>query len=181
MSAFLQGGARLVQIRQKSGSTSDFLAVVRHAAAEGRPLGARIIVNDRADIAAIARADAVHVGQEDLSIADVRRITGDDTGVGVSTHTTEQVDEAVAEAAAYVAVGPIFRTATKETGYGPRGLDLVKYAAGQGTPIVAIGGITLDRAGAVLEAGAASVAVISDLLSTGDPERRVREYVAALS
>ena len=180
-SAFLRGGARVLQVRQKSGSHAALLAVTRAAVSEGERLRARIIVNDRADIAAMAGAAGVHVGQQDLAPADVRRIAGDDLAVGLSTHSTTQVDEALAQGAAYVAVGPVFRTRTKETGYDPRGLDLVRYAARTGTPIVAIGGITLARAPSVLEAGAASVAVISDLLVSGDPEGRLREYMAALS
>ena len=180
-SAFLRGGARLLQIRQKSGGSADWLAIVRHAVTEGRPLGARVIVNDRADLAAIAGADGVHVGQDDLPVPDVRRIAGEDALVGLSTHTAAQVDAARQQGVGYIAVGPIFRTATKDTGYDPRGLELARYAAGTGTPTVAIGGITVQRAPEVLAAGVSSVAVISDLLSTGDPEARVRDYLAALS
>jgi thiamine-phosphate pyrophosphorylase len=180
-SAFLRGGARLLQIRQKSGTGAELLAVTRHAVGEGRSLGARIVVNDRADVAAIAGADGVHVGQDDLSISDVRHIAGPNLDIGLSTHTTVQVDEALGQGVAYVAVGPVFRTGTKDTGYDPRGLELVRYAAGKGTPVVAIGGMTLARAPAVIDAGAASVAVVSDLLATNDPEGRVREYVATLS
>ena len=179
-SAFLRGGARLLQIRQKSGSGADLLGVVRHAVAESRDAGARVIVNDRADIAAMAAADGVHVGQTDLSLADVLAIAGAEAFCGLSTHTTEQVDEALASPAAYVAVGPVYRTGTKDTGYDPRGLELVRHAAEKGKPVVAIGSLTLERAPDVLAAGASSVAVISDLLVTGDPEGRVREYVAAL-
>jgi thiamine-phosphate pyrophosphorylase len=179
-SAFLRGGARLLQIRQKSGSGADLLGVVRHAVGESRDAGARIIVNDRADIAAMASADGVHVGQTDLSLADVLAIVGPGAFCGLSTHTPGQVDEALASPAAYVAVGPVYRTRTKETGYDPPGLELVRRAAEKGKPVVAIGGMTLSRAPEVLAAGASSVAVISDLLVTGDPEGRVREYVAAL-
>jgi thiamine-phosphate pyrophosphorylase len=128
----------------------------------------------------MANAHGVHVGQSDLPAADVRRIAGPARWIGVSTHTPEQVDEAVQAPVAYVAVGPVFRTGTKDTGYDPRGLDLVRYAAGTGVPVVAIGGITLERAADVLAAGASAVAVISDLLVTGDPEARAREYVGAL-
>ena len=180
IAAFVRGGARLLQIRQKSGDAEGFVALVREAIAIGRPLGARVIVNDRADIAALAGADGVHVGQTDLAVADVRRVGGDRLAIGLSTHTTAQVDEAVADGVSYVAVGPVFRTATKDTGYDARGLDLVRYAAAGGAPVVAIGGITLERAAGVLAAGATSVAVISDLVASGDAERRVREYVAAL-
>ena len=178
--AFIRGGARLLQIRQKSGDAEGFVSLVRDAIAIGRPRGAQVIVNDRADIAALTGADGVHVGQTDLSVADVRRIGGEGLVIGLSTHTTAQVDEALAAGVSYVAVGPVFRTATKDTGYDARGLDLVRYAAAGGAPVVAIGGITLERAAGVLAAGATSVAVISDLVASGDAERRVRAYVDAL-
>jgi thiamine-phosphate pyrophosphorylase len=138
-----------------------------------------VIVNDRADIARMADANGVHVGQEDLEVEAARAVVGEHAIVGLSTHTREQVDAALSTSASYVAVGPIFTTATKDTGYDARGLDLVAYAAGRGKPIVAIGGITLERAPDVIAAGAAAVAVISDLL-TDDIERRVRAFVSAL-
>lgn len=122
-------------------------------------------------------AVGVHVGQDDLPVDEARRLLGPDAIVGVSTHDREQVDRALAGAASYVAVGPVYGTATKDTGYTARGLDLVRYAAGRGKPIVAIGGITLARAPAVLAAGASSLAVITDLLS-GDPEARARAFLA---
>ena len=113
----------------------------------------------------MAGAAGVHVGQTDLPATVAQAIAGTGAIVGVSTHTGQQVDEAVAGPARYIAVGPIFRTATKETGYEPRGLDLVRYAAQSGKPVVAIGGISLENAPSVLEAGASAVAVISDLVS----------------
>ena len=179
-SAYFRGGARLLQIRQKSGTSADLLSTVRDVVAEGHPLNARIIVNDRADVAAMAGADGVHVGQEDLSIPDVRRVAGSGLLVGISTHTAEQVDQALPHGVAYVAVGPVFRTATKDTGYDPRGLELVRYAAGKGVPVVAIGGITLERAPQVIAAGADAVAVISDLLTPPDPAARAARYIEVL-
>lgn len=107
-------------------------------------------------------------------------MVGPDAIVGLSTHSASQVVAAVATDATYIAVGPIFATATKDTGYGPRGVELVAAAARHGRPIVAIGGITLDNAAAVIAAGAAAVAVIGDLLRDGDIEGRVRAYRAAL-
>ena len=111
---------------------------------------------------------------------NARAIVGADAVVGVSTHDAAQVDAALATSASYVAVGPIFRTGTKETGYEPRGIALIREAAGRGKPVVAIGGITLDTAAQVIEAGAASVAVISDLM-VDDPEERVRQYLRILA
>jgi thiamine-phosphate pyrophosphorylase len=125
---------------------------------------AQLIVNDRADIARLAGADGGHVGQDDIPPAAVRRIVGDVSIVGVSTHTTTQ---------------------TKATGYDKVGLEMVREAArkcrARGLPLVAIGGITLENAVSVLEAGAASVAVISDLLTGGDPEARAATFVDKLS
>ena len=134
-----------------------------------------MIVNDRADIARLGGADGVHVGQDDLSPAMARQVLGGEAIVGLSTHSIEQVRAASRLPIDYIAVGPIFGTTSKETGYGGVGTTLVREArallseAGLETPIVAIGGITLERAASVIDAGASSVAVISDLLSTGDP------------
>ena len=145
-----------------------------------------MVVNDRADIARLAGADGVHVGQEDLDPPSVRRLVGGSAVIGLSTHSADQVRAALAMPVDYIAVGPVFGTSTKDTGYGEVGLQLVRDAAaivkesGAGKPIVAIGGITLERASDVIRSGAACVAVISDLLSTGDPQARVREYVSRL-
>ena len=179
--ACLEGGARLFQVRQKGHETGGaaLLATVRAIVAAARPAGAPVIVNDRADIAAMAEADGVHVGQQDLPPDTARRIAGARAIVGLSTHTPEQVDAALDGDADYVAVGPVFSTATKDTGYEARGLDLVRYAAGRGKPVVAIGGITLANAPSVLEAGADSVAIISDLLSDADVTTRIRQFVTA--
>ncbi len=109
------------------------------------------------------------------------RSLGPDAIVGLSTHTDAQIAAAARTTATYIAVGPIYGTATKDTGYTARGLDLVRMAATTGRPVVAIGGITLARAPEVLEAGATSVAVISDLLTDGDPELRVRLFLSRLA
>jgi thiamine-phosphate pyrophosphorylase len=175
--ACLRGGARLLQLRCKSESSRRFLALADALVAAARPSGARIIVNDRADIARMSGAAGVHVGQDDLSVADVRGILGPDAIVGLSTHDPAQVDAALATTATYIAVGPVYVTGTKDTGYEPRGLDLVRYAAGRGRPVAAIGGITLARAPAVLAAGASTLAVITDLVA-GEPEARTRAYLA---
>ena len=147
--------------------------------------GARIIVNDRADVARLADAAGVHVGQEDLAPEAVRRLIGPDRLIGFSTHSTAQLDLAVQQPIDYVAVGPVFGTASKDTGYEAVGLRLVEEAAKRvaprGLPVVAIGGITLERAADVIRAGASSVAVISDLLATGDPRARVSQYLDRLS
>lgn len=144
---------------------------------------AAVIVNDRVDIARLSGAAGVHVGQNDLSPQAARDQLGADAIVGSSTHTLAQVAAALEMPVNYVAVGPVFGTRTKDTGYTAVGLELVRDAArlaGE-RPIVAIGGVTLATAASVLAAGAASVAVIGDLLATGDPATRVREYLQCLT
>ena len=183
--ALLDGGARFLQLRAKHLPSAELLDLAAAIAELARPRGARLIVNDRADLARLANADGVHLGQDDLPPAAVRAIVGGDAIVGVSTHTLDQIDRAVAEPVSYVAIGPVFGTTTKATGYEAVGLEIVRAAAERaarrGLPLVAIGGITLATAASVIASGAASVAVIGDLLATGDPEARTREYVVRLS
>lgn len=175
-STFLHAGVRLLQVRAKDQASGAFLQLARDIVSAARPHGAAVIVNDRADIAVLAGAAGVHVGQDDLSPDAVRRLMP--TGIlGLSTHTRSQFDAALLTPATYVAVGPIFGTTTKGTGYAALGLEFVKWAASRsGRPVVAIGGITAENAGEVIAAGAASVAVISDLLAS-DPAERVRRYL----
>lgn len=137
-------------------------------------------MNDRADIARLAAADGVHLGQDDLAPAAARVILGPSATIGLSTHTVSQLDAAATEPVDYIAIGPVFGTATKDTGYDAVGLEMVRRAATYGRPVVAIGGITLDTAASVIAAGARSVAVIGDLLTSGDPTARVRAYVERL-
>jgi len=182
LAAFVDGGARFIQLRDKSPSSGARLALADAAVALTRPAGAWLVINDRADIARMCGADGVHVGQDDLPVAAARGIAGAKALLGVSTHDEAQLQAAIATDADYIAVGPIYGTATKDTGYTARGLDLLRRAASiAGRPVVAIGGITLARAGEPIAAGAASVAVISDLLTGGDPRARVRAFLEALS
>jgi thiamine-phosphate pyrophosphorylase len=187
---YLSGGARLIQVRAKRAGSGAYLRTCEEVVSLGREFAALVIVNDRADIARLAGASGVHVGQEDLQPAAVRAIVGSDAIVGLSTHTLDQVRAARGEPIDYLAVGPVFGSTTKATGYAAVGLEMVRNAArvngevGESEvarPIVAIGGITLEHAEAVVRAGATTVAVVSDLLSTGDPESRVRAYVELLS
>lgn len=181
-SAFLAGGARLIQLRAPACGGRQLLAWCDELVAAARPLGARVIVNDRADIALLAGAGGVHVGQTDLGAASARRLLPPGAAVGISTHSAAEVDRSAREPVSYVAVGPVYRTATKRSNCAPVGLELVRYAARvQQRPVVAIGGITLERAPAVLAAGASAVAVVSDLLVGGDPARRAGDYAARLA
>lgn len=179
LDAFLAGGARFIQLRDKTARTASLVALADAAVSRTHAVAARLIVNDRADVVRLSGADGVHVGQDDLPVEDVRRILGPDAIVGLSTHDEAQIDCACGTSATYIAVGPIYGTQTKNTGYSARGLDLLRYAVSRAgaRPVVAIGGITLERAPEALAAGAASVAVISDLLS-GDPRERVQAFLA---
>jgi thiamine-phosphate pyrophosphorylase len=184
--AYLNGGARFLQIRGKSLSGAAFLELASRIREIAHAAGAILVVNDRADIARLSGADGVHVGQDDLTAQAARAIVGPRAVLGLSTHTGPQIDAAVLQPVTYIAVGPVFGTSTKATGYDAVGLDLVRYAAGacsdfSDTLLVAIGGITLDRAVDVIEAGASSVAVITDLIANGHPEARVRAYLARLA
>jgi len=177
--AVLDGGATLMQVRGKALSSGELLEVSRRIVALAAPYRAAVVVNDRADLAVLAGAAGVHVGQDDLSPADARAIVGPDALVGVSTHSVDQIAVAARAPVSYIAVGPVFGTTTKHTGYAAVGLDLVRHAAAGGGDVVAIGGVTLDRVGQVFAAGATSVAVISDLLTGGDPAARTRAFVDA--
>ncbi|MGH9371655.1 MAG: thiamine phosphate synthase [Vicinamibacterales bacterium] len=176
--ACFRGGARLLQIRVKAAGSASFLALADDVVAAARTWDATVVVNDRPDIARMAGAGGVHVGHDDLPPDAVRALFGPGL-IGLSTHDERQVDEALAAPIDYLAVGPIFETGTKDTGYGARGLRLVHYASGRGKPVVAIGGIDLERAPEVIRAGASAVAVISDLLRE-NPEHRTRAYLATV-
>ena len=181
--ALLAGGARWLQLRAKGWESGPMLELAAAIQSEVERTGGALIVNDRADVAVLARADGVHVGQDDLAPADARRLVGASAIVGISTHTPAQMEAAVQEEVSYLAIGPVFGTGTKVTGYEAVGLEAVRAAVAaaqpRGLPVVAIGGITLDRARSVIDSGAASVAVISDLL-VGDPESRARAFMQAL-
>jgi len=181
--AFLSAGARLLQLRFKEMPSGAFLDLARAILEDASAAAATIIINDRADIAALADAPGLHVGQTDLSPADARTVIGPSRILGLSTHTREQWEQALREPISYVAIGPVFGSVTKQTGYDAIGLETVRQvstaAAACGVPAVAIGGITIGNAISVIEAGAASVAVIGDLLR-GNPEARCREFLRAL-
>lgn len=168
-----------MQLRNKRASPRDIHLQTREFVEHLSPHGVRLIVNDRADIAAMAGAGGVHVGQEDLAVEEVRAICGPPAWVGVSTHNLDQLREAAATSADYIAVGPVFPTATKENPDPVVGIELLREARGlTRKPIVAIGGITVERAAEVFRAGADSVAVIRDLALARDPAARAREYLA---
>lgn len=158
-------GVTLIQLREKVDPPSKFYTEAEAALRVARDRGVRIIVNDRVDIALALRADGVHLGQEDLAPEAARRILGDAAIIGFSTHNLEQARLAAQMPVDYVAIGPIFATATKRSANPPVGLTgLARFRQVLGKiPLVAIGGITSENSGLVLGAGADAVAVISDI------------------
>jgi thiamine-phosphate pyrophosphorylase len=170
-------------LRAKHLSSAELLDHAERLVHAAGAYGASVIVNDRVDVALLAGAAGAHVGQEDLPPAAARRLLGPNSVIGYSTHTPAQIEAAVHEPVTYIAIGPVFGTATKATGYEPVGLDRVREAAriASDRPVVAIGGITLETAPHVIAAGASSVAVIGDLLTHGDPAARVAAFCRVLS
>jgi thiamine-phosphate pyrophosphorylase len=181
--AFLDGGAPLIQLRAKHLPSASLLALCDAVVGVAEPYGASVIVNDRVDVARMSGATGVHVGQDDLAPRAARLLLGPGAVVGYSTHTAPQIQSAAIEPVTYIAIGPVFGTRTKATGYEPVGVAGVSEAVdlSGGVPVVAIGGITLDTAPSVIEAGASAVAVIADLVATSDPRRRVRAFLDALA
>jgi thiamine-phosphate pyrophosphorylase len=172
------GGCTVLQYRNKSGNARLMLEQAREVK-RGVGGNVKLIMNDRADLCLVAEFDGVHVGQEDLSPESVRGIIGPDRWLGVSTHSPEQVQEADRSSADYIAIGPVFSTASKERPDPVVGLEGVCRARElTRKPLVAIGGITRANAASVIEAGADSVAVISDLL--GEPRKSAEEFFRVL-
>ena len=176
------GGARLVQLRFKGQSASDFLDIAYRARTICQQHGCLLIINDRADIARAVDADGLHIGQDDLPYAAARRVLGPDKIIGVSTHSPAQAVAAERDGADYIGFGPLFGTRTKATGYNARGLDQLREIRAQTSlPIVAIGGISTGRARAVLAAGADAVAMISDIVLSQQVQAKVRQTLLELS
>src|SRR3954452_19940773 len=148
--AFLDGGARFLQLRAKTMSSGALLETASAIVELTRSCGATLIVNDRADIARLAAADGVHVGQDDLAPSAVRALVGPTAIVGLSPHSDRQIDGTKTEPIPYVAIGPVFETTTKDSGLNRIGLEMVRAAAAgasaRGLPLVAIGGITAQMA-----------------------------------
>ena len=169
-------GVRLFQYRNKRGSSREVLQASSTLAAELVQRGALFFVNDRPDVAFLSGASGVHVGQKDLPVAESRRVLGQGKLLGISTHNLEQFRAAAETDADYIALGP-----SKADPDPVAGTAMIREARKlTRKPIVAIGGITLDRAKEVMEAGADSVAVISDILRAADPGKRARQFLSLL-
>jgi thiamine-phosphate pyrophosphorylase len=171
--AILAGGARLLQLRAKHAPTRAFVALARAVKARADRAGARLIINDRADVAALVGADGVHLGQDDLPPAAARAMLGPGRIIGHSTHDLAQVDAAVrAGGIDYLAFGPIYRTRSKRRPDPAQGIAALAAARARcPLPLVAIGGIGAGEMAAVLAAGADAVAVIRAIAGAADPAR----------
>jgi thiamine-phosphate pyrophosphorylase len=177
-----ESGVGLIQVRDKHASARALFEASKGLVDRLSPKGVRVIVNDRPDVASMVGAGGVHVGQDDLAVEAARACCGEGLWVGVSTHNLEQFQQATTTSADYIAVGPIFPTATKENPDPVVGLDLIRAARRlTRKPLVAIGGITVQSAESVYRAGADSIAVVGDLLSAPKPEMRAAEYIAIAS
>jgi thiamine-phosphate pyrophosphorylase len=179
------GGARLIQLREKQASPREFYREAQEALKVARERNVTLIINDRADIALALEADGVHLGQDDLSPEAARRLLGEHSIIGYSTHSLEQLNAAARLPVTYVAFGPIFPTRSKEKPDEVVGLSLLtraRAALPSSILLVAIGGITRANARAALDAGADAVAVISALVSAPDEiARRTREFLGDLT
>jgi thiamine-phosphate pyrophosphorylase len=181
----IEGGAAFIQLREKHLSPREFYGEAEEALRVARARGAKLIVNDRADIALALGADGVHLGQDDMPPEAARALLGGGAVIGFSTHSVEQAIAAARLPVDYVAVGPVFATTSKENPdpvVGLEGLRRVRESVG-GVPVVAIGGVTRENAPAALASGADSVAVISALLAPENPSeitRLTRDFLARL-
>jgi thiamine-phosphate pyrophosphorylase len=170
VSRMVAGGASFIQLREKSLSPAEFFVQARRAIAVARQGGARLIINDRVDIALAVDADGVHLGQDDLPPVAARSVLGPEKIIGFSTHNYAQAMEAATFPVDYIAVGPIFATSSKQNPdpvVGLKELEHIRAAVPRQIPLVAIGGINFENVAEVVRAGADSVAVISSIVKDG--------------
>jgi thiamine-phosphate pyrophosphorylase len=172
-------GVQTIQLRIKDLSDEGVRSQIAAALPLTKKAGCQLIVNDHWRAAIDLGADYVHLGQEDLAAADLDALRAAGVSVGISTHSDEELETALAAGPAYIALGPIYETKLKAMKWAPQGLErLGEWKRRIGSlPLVAIGGITPDRAGAVMSAGADSIAVITDFMSAPHPEARVRLWL----
>ncbi len=175
----VRAGARFVQLRVKDPSLANVRREVTEALATTRAAGASLVVNDHWELAIELGAPWVHLGQEDLAKADPAAIAEAGVALGVSTHDGAELDTALAVDPDYVALGPIWATKLKKMKWAPQGLDTLRdWVARAGRPVVAIGGLTPERARLVLEAGAGAAAVVTDLVMADEPEAQIARWIA---
>ncbi len=172
-------GVALIQLRMKEVPDHEVLPAIRQALALCNASGVTLVVNDYWQAAITAGASYLHLGQSDLAASDVAAIRRADIKLGISTHSLEELDIALKYEPDYVALGPIYETTLKAMPYGPQGLPrIAEWKAITKLPLVAIGGITLERAPGVYAAGADCIAVVSDVILNNNPDQRVREWLS---
>jgi thiamine-phosphate pyrophosphorylase len=176
----VSGGVDVVQLREKDLPDDELVALANAARALCERLGALLIVNDRPSVALEAGADGVHVGQEDMPVAEVREMVGPDMLIGLSTHAPQEIDAVDGALVDYIGVGPVHETPTKP-GRPAVGLELIRYAAAHAeVPFFAIGGLHAGNLAAAIDAGASRVCVLRAVSGAEDPERAARALRAAL-
>ena len=176
-----ENGATLIQYRDKQNDIRTMIDMARDIKLALEGTGVPLIINDRVDITLAAKADGVHLGQEDMDTADFAALRRKGVRIGLSTHDESELERALSLGPEYVALGPVYPTLLKKMKWDPQGLERVtrwKQMAGE-TPLVAIGGLTPERLPGVFAAGADSAAVVTDIQLADDPEARTREWVAA--
>lgn len=179
--AAVEGGAGVVQLREKELATRAFVESARRLKALLEPRGIPLIVNDRVDVALAAGADGVHLGQEDMAYPDARALLGPDAIIGLSVETPEDVREAEGFDVDYLGVSPIFPTPTKSDTKGAWGLDgLAEVRRMSRHRLVAIGGLNATNAADAIRAGADAVAVVSAICAAADPRRAAEELAAVV-
>lgn len=174
-------GVKLVQLRMKDVSEDILREHIKRSKAVCEKFGCQLIINDYWQIAIEEKCDFIHLGQEDLADADLTSIQKAGLKLGVSTHDSAELDKALAVKPDYVALGPVYETILKKMKWQPQGVEKVtrwKSLVGD-LPLVAIGGLTPDRAQGVLQAGADSAAVVTDIKLNENPENRVNEWIKA--
>lgn len=172
----IQGGADTIQFRQKNGTTRELIDISQEMKTICSQFNIPLIVNDRSDVALAVGADGAHFGQDDMPVGIGRRILPKGSIIGASARTEEKIFEAIAEGADYIGYGPIFSTSSKTDAEEPKGLDrLHRMCQIAECPVVAIGGITLDTASDVIQAGAHGIAVISAVCGQTDPRKATDE------
>lgn len=170
----VERGVRMLQLREKHLDDRAILAAAAEILEVTRGTETLFVMNDRADLACLAGADVLHLGQGDISLEDARRIVGPEMSIGLSTHTLEQARKAIAEGADYIGFGPVWATPTKDVPDEVVGVELLRQVVGfSPVPVVAIGGIFPENLGEVLDAGARSFSLVRYLMSTPDLDERI--------
>ncbi len=179
VAAAVRGGATMVQLREKTAGTREFLEQARALKALLAPLGIPLVINDRVDIALAVNAEGIHVGQTDMPLAEVRRLVGPDKFIGLSASRREYILAPDAEAADYLGIGPVYAQQTKPGTATPHGVEGFRaLRALTKKPVMAIGGMKADNSAPILAAGADGLAVVSAIVSADDPEAATRQIAA---